>query len=314
MTIPPFYTSLEHEGILSVTGADAAQFLQGQLTCNIEYLHADKAGIGARCNNKGRMFSTFRIVTDGNLFLLALAAELIPGQLTDLSKYAVFSKVTLTDASAQWSRFGLYRAREALKKLELPIRDEADSVSRQANGCFVIELTGDRFELWCPAELESDVRRRLDALLTATSLNNWLLLQIRQGEGQIFGKSSNEYVPQMINLQAIGGVSFKKGCYMGQEIVARMQYLGRSKRRLFRLSAASSAAPEIMTPLYSIETGDSIGQLLLTAAVSPDVIEMLAVVQEASIDGGIALGQAQGPVCSVLPLPYSLDRDEEIKH
>lgn len=125
-----FFCSLSHEGVLAVRGSDAAKFLQGQLTCNLNYLSETQASLGARCTQKGRMQSSFRILLQGDGVLLAMATELLEPQLADLKKYAVFSKSKLTDESAAWARFGLANADAALTALGLELPVETDSVAR----------------------------------------------------------------------------------------------------------------------------------------------------------------------------------------
>ena len=122
------------------------------------------------------------------------------------------------------------------------------------------------------------------------------------------------FIPQMINLQAVGGVSFKKGCYTGQEIVARMQYLGKLKRHLYRLSLeAGHAAPAPGTPLFTPSHASSVGEVVL-AANAENGVELLAVLtSDAAQAGDIHLGDLQGPGLSLLELPYQLDRDREIQ-
>jgi hypothetical protein len=117
----------------------------------------------------------------------------------------------------------------------------------------------------------------------------------------------------MLNLQAVGGVSFKKGCYTGQEIVARMQYLGKLKRRLYRLSLTAAELPEPGTPLFSPSHNSAIGEVVL-AAKADQVIELLAVLQaEAAESGDVHVGTLEGPGLQLLDLPYQLDRDREIQ-
>ncbi|WP_038817706.1 aminomethyltransferase, partial [Pseudomonas syringae] len=114
-----FFCTLSHEGVLAVRGVDAGKFLQGQLTCNLNYLDENTSSLGARCTQKGRMQSSFRLVFEGDGCLLAMASELIEPQLLDLRKYAVFSKSKLTDESAAWVRFGLQDGDGALVSLGL---------------------------------------------------------------------------------------------------------------------------------------------------------------------------------------------------
>lgn len=306
MAAPAFFCPLSHEGVLAVRGVDAGKFLQGQLTCNLDYLSEAKATLGARCTQKGRMQSSFRILLEGDGVLLAMASELIEAQLLDLKKYAVFSKSKLTDESASWVRFGLQDGDGALVSLGLDLAQETDSVVR-ANDLIAIRVSPARAELWVRAEQADDVRSRLIAHVPEAPLNDWLLGQIRAGIGQVFGQTREEFIPQMINLQAVGGVSFKKGCYTGQEIVARMQYLGKLKRRLYRLTMAGNELPEPGAALFSPVHSSAVGNVVI-AARSDVGIEVLAVLQaDAAEDGRIHLGGAEGEALHLNELPYTLD-------
>ena len=307
-----FFCTLSHESVLAVRGADASKFLQGQLTCNLNYLSDTQASLGARCTQKGRMQSSFRIVLEGDGVLLAMASELLEPQLADLKKYAVFSKSKLTDESAAWVRFGLDHGDAALSSLGLELPADTDSVVRH-EGLIAIRVSPDRAELWVAADQADLIKSKLSALLSEGTLNQWLLGQIRAGIGQVMPSTRELFIPQMLNLQAVGGVSFKKGCYTGQEIVARMQYLGKLKRRLYRLTLDASELPEPGTPLFSPSHGSSIGEVVLAASAGQN-IELLAVLQAEAAEGGdIHLGTLEGPALHLLDLPYQLDRDREIQ-
>lgn len=307
-----FYCTLSHEGILALRGPDANKFLQGQVTCNLNYLSDSQCSLGARCTPKGRMQSSFRIVSVTDGYLLAMANELLEAQLTDLKKYAVFSKSKLTDESQDWLRLGLNGADDALRSLGLELPADADSVVRHQE-LLALRLSDGRAELWVPAAQAEAVKAQLAAQLPEAPLNDWLLAQIRAGIGQVMGSTRELFIPQMINLQAVGGVSFKKGCYTGQEIVARMQYLGKLKRRLYRLELHDSQVPEPATALFSSARASSVGEVVL-AARSGTGVELLAVLQdEAALDGHIHLGSAEGSTLSVLDLPYTLDSNREIQ-
>ena len=301
-----FFCPLSHEGVLAVRGVDASKFLQGQLTCNLDYLSEAKATLGARCTQKGRMQSSFRILLEGDGVLLAMASELIEAQLLDLKKYAVFSKSKLSDESASWVRFGLSHGDAALASLGLELPQDTDSVVR-ANDLIAIRVSPARAELWVRAEQADDIRNLLAAQLPEGSLNDWLLGQIRAGIGQVFGQTREEFIPQMINLQAVGGVSFKKGCYTGQEIVARMQYLGKLKRRLYRLTLADNGVPEPGIELFSPVHASSAGNVVLAARTGSGV-ELLAVLQADAVENGnIRLGNPEGQALLLSELPYTLD-------
>ena len=307
-----FFCTLSHEGVLAVRGADAGKFLQGQLTCNLNYLSDTQASLGARCTQKGRMQSSFRILLQGDGVLMAMATELLEPQLADLKKYAVFSKSKLTDESAAWVRFGVDHGDAALGSLGLALPADTDSVARH-DQLIAIRVSPDRAELWVSADQADVVKGQLSALLAEGDLNQWLLGQIRAGIGQVMPSTRELFIPQMLNLQAVGGVSFKKGCYTGQEIVARMQYLGKLKRRLYRLKLDADALPEPGTPLFSPTHGSSIGEVVIAARAEQN-IELLAVLQAEAADGGdVHLGALEGPALHLLDLPYELDRDREIQ-
>ncbi|MGH8354596.1 MAG: YgfZ/GcvT domain-containing protein [Pseudomonas sp.] len=307
-----FFCTLSHEGILAVRGPDASKFLQGQLTCNLNYLHDSSASLGARCTPKGRMLSSFRILGEGDGYLLAMAAELLESQLADLKKYAAFSKSTLSDESAAWVRFGLTDGDGVLLSLGLDLPQDADRVAR-GNGLLALRLSDGRAELWAPASAAETLHARLAAQLAEAPLQRWLLAQVRAGIGQVWGSTRELFIPQMLNLQALGGVSFKKGCYTGQEIVARMQYLGKLKRRLYRLALDSDEVPAPAVELFSPVHNSGVGEVVLAAPAERGV-ELLAVLQEDAVaDGRIQLGAPQGLPLRLLDLPYTLDADREIQ-
>ncbi|MGF6114061.1 YgfZ/GcvT domain-containing protein [Pseudomonas frederiksbergensis] len=307
-----FFCTLSHEGVLAVRGADAGKFLQGQLTCNLNYLSDTQASLGARCTQKGRMQSSFRILLQGDGVLLAMATELLEPQLADLKKYAVFSKSKLTDESAAWVRFGLDHGDAALRSLGLELPADTDSVARN-DGLIAIRVSPERAELWVAADQADAIKGKLSALLAEGELNQWLLGQIRAGIGQVMPSTRELFIPQMLNLQAVGGVSFKKGCYTGQEIVARMQYLGKLKRRLYRLTLDGNELPEPGTQLFAPSHSSAIGEVVMAARGELN-IELLAVLQaEAAESGDIHLAALEGPALHLLDLPYALDRDKEIQ-
>ena len=221
------------------------------------------------------------------------------------------SRLAAARAGATLGR--LERVACALVSLGLDLPQNPDSVVR-GTGLIAIRLHDGRAELWASDEAEQ-VRSRLSAQLKEAALDRWLLDQIRAGIGQVFASTRDLFIPQMINLQALGGVSFKKGCYTGQEIVARMQYLGKLKRRLYRL-ATRGEPDELPAPgieLFSPVHGSSVGEVVL-AATSTDKIELLAVVQEDAVaDGRLYLGSPDGLPLELLELPYNLDPDREIQ-
>ena len=312
MANPGFFCKLTHECLLAVRGVDASKFLQGQLTCNLNYLDENTCSLGARCTPKGRMLSSFRIVPQADGYLLAMASELLEPQLAELQKFAVFSKVKLGDETASWSRFGLINADALLSELGIQLPATANSLATQP-GLVAIRLPDGRAELWVAAGQAATTQALLDDRLSEAPLNDWLLAQVRAGIGQVFGATRELFIPQMINLQALGGVSFKKGCYTGQEIVARMQYLGKLKRRLYRLSLSGAQIPDIGSEIFSPVHSSAVGEVVLAASAG-DCVEILAVLQQDAVtDGRLSLQSVEGPGMHLLDLPYSLDSEREIQ-
>lgn len=298
---------LSHEAVMAVSGPDSAKFLQGQLTCDVMRLADPGSVMGARCNPKGRMQSSFRLLRRGeNEYLLAMAQDLIGPQITDLARYAAFFKATISDASEQWLRLGLWgaQAADAAARAGLLIPREQDEVATNESGT-VVRLPGqDAFEIWLPAASADTTLEQLLTTATAVPLNDWQLLQIRSGIGQVLGETRESFIPQMLNLQIFNAVSFKKGCYTGQEIVARMKYLGKLKKRMFRLTSNDRRLLPPGTAVVNRDTGQVLGEVVLSA-LDTGQMEMLAVVQkDAAQLVSLSAVDGHGPLLTVADLPY----------
>lgn len=306
------FTLLEQQGILAVRGVDAGKFLQGQLTCNLDYVSHDRSSLGARCTPKGRMQSSFRLVMQGDGYLLSMQRELVDSQLADLKKFAVFSKSTLLDESQAWAQFGLIGADAALQELGIELAAEPNAVT-QHNGMLAIRVTPLLSELWLPAAQAGCTGKKLAGLLEQTSTNHWQLELIRSGIGHVSAPLWESFIPQMINLPALDGVSFKKGCYTGQEIVARMQYLGKQKRQMFRFTTNNPTLPEAGTALLGPDGASKVGEVVV-AAKSATGVELLAVtLVDAAAEHGLLLDIADRPQLTPAALPYEIDNEREIQ-
>ncbi|MCK9237415.1 MAG: folate-binding protein [Thiopseudomonas sp.] len=305
------FTQITQEGLLAVRGKDAKTFLQGQLTCNLNYVSNERSSLGARCTPKGRIQSTFRILPEADGYLLAMHRPLVERQLNELKKFAMFSKSTLIDESELWVRFGLINAQAALIELGVSLAKEANSVA-QHNELIAVRVSENLCELWLKSQDAACYLKRLNGLLEELSLNAWQLELIRCGIGHVTESNFEEFIPQMLNLPALDAVSFKKGCYTGQEIVARMQYLGKLKRHMYRFSLDSKQLPEVGTALFSPLRNSALGEVI-SAAYSETGVELLAVaLEEAVQESEIRLAQMDGELLTPLTLPYVLDSDKEI--
>ena len=305
------FTPLTHESVLAVRGPDAKAFLQGQITCNLAYVSDERSSLGARCTPKGRMLSSFRVLLENDGYLLAMNHEILVSQLAELQKYAVFSKSKLSDDSALWSRFGLYQGDEALAALGIDLPKEINSTVHH-NQMIAIRVSEHLTELWVSADEGPCLHKRLLNLLPEAPLNTWLLGEIRSGIGHVSPATREQFIPQMLNLPALDAVSFKKGCYTGQEIVARMQYLGKLTRHMYRFQIASTDIPAPGTALLSPVHSSAVGEVV-SAARSEYGVELLATaLVDAVSDGRIYFENNEKVLLQQLDLPYLLDSEREI--
>lgn len=311
MSQTPAFVVLNRQGMLAVRGTDASKFLQGQLTCNLNYVSYDQSSLGARCNPKGRMQSSFRLAMQGDGFLLSMARELVQPQLAEIKKFAVFSKSTLQDESDQWVQLGLINPEHSLQELGIELADTPGAVT-QHNQMLAIRINRELAELWIPAADAPCTQRQLATCVKELDDNAWQLGLIAAGIAQVTQATYESYIPQMLNLPALDAVSFKKGCYSGQEIVARMQYLGKQKRHMLRFGSTTSELPVTGTALLQAD-GSKAGEVL-SAAHSGDTIELLAIVLvETAQEQPLFLDVDGRPQTKLLDLPYQIDVEREIQ-
>jgi tRNA-modifying protein YgfZ len=206
---------LNRYGILGVTGADARDFLHAQLTNDIQNLPADRAALAGWCSAKGRLLATFLVIPSPGGFLLQLSRDLAPAVAKRLSMFVLRAKVTVTDESDSWQQFGCWGSSQ-----------DADVHWEGSVG--TVKVDAGRY-LKLGRGLSLNETRGEEA---------WALDEIRAGRPLITAATQDQFVPQMVNLETLGGVNFQKGCYPGQEIVARAQYRGHGvKRRMVKLPA-----------------------------------------------------------------------------
>lgn len=306
-------SDLSHFGLIRAEGADLRTFLQGQLTNDINQVSAKLAQLSSLCSPKGRMLASFWIFQRADALYLQLPAERLEAVLKRLRMFVLRAQVTLEDASSELARFGI--AGDCAESL-LPFAPQTDKESITHDHLTIIRLPGDRprFEILGPPQVLAGLWSELSGRAEQTGSEFWALQDIRAGIPNVFEDTVEAFVPQMANLQLVGGVSFTKGCYTGQEIVARMQYLGKLKRRMYRVHVADGARPAPGTEVYSpeSESGQGAGRIV-DAAPSPDGgFEALAVLQISSAGADdLRLGDAQGPTLQLLGLPYPFPPAEE---
>ena len=302
---------LSHLGLIAVRGADAETFLQGQLTNDIRAVTTTHTQLSGYCSQKGRLLASFRVMRIADVIYLQTPAERVSEVLKRLRIFILRSKVTLEDASHDLIRLGIAGAGSAdllaAQGLTLPARDN-DAVSH--GNLTVVRLSGPlpRGEILGPFPAISQLWDRLASQAIPANHADWRLLDIQAGIPTIYDQTVESFVPQMINLQLIDGVSFQKGCYTGQEVVARMQHLGKIKRRMYLAEVASPRSPQPGDELYSASSTSqqAAGRVVDSAPLGPERHALLAVVEISAVENGeIRLGE-QGPILSLKAPPYGI--------
>lgn len=255
-------------GLLEISGPDSERFLQGQLTCNVTTLSSEQWQFGACCNAKGRMVANFIIARDADRFILRLPPGMVDILQQHLSKYAVFFKTTVQ--SLDWARSVGVEAEAAAEAASDTSHSQLQSDS------WTLFLSDGRSESWSAAQT---------APLSIEDAHRWQLADIHAGIGWVTPASSEAWVPQYIGWDKVDGISFNKGCYTGQEVVARLQYLGKSKRQLIRFEANGLENTAIMAAITQADSGKECGEL-----VSLSGTQGLAVAQGIGAQGSTADG------------------------
>jgi len=304
---------LSHLGLIAAHGADTQAFLQSQFTNDAREVNATRSQLSGYCSAKGRLLALFRIFQRGETAYLQFPQELLEATLKRLRMFVMRAKVTLDDASDTWVRIGV-AGPQAEQQLSAAIGRLPPAVNEvvNANDITVLRLPGvqPRFELMGEQLHIQALWQRLAAQMMPVGAEVWSLLDILAGVPEVFKSSVEEFVPQMVNLTALGGVNFKKGCYPGQEIVARMQYLGTLKRRMYLAHIDANLPPAAGTPLYEAGSDgmQSIGAIVNAQPAPNGECSALAVVVIAAAErDAVRLGSPGGPVLKFQALPYPLE-------
>ncbi len=297
---------LSHLGILQFSGEEAEAFLQGQLSCDVRSVGLRSSTYGAYCSPKGRMLGNFLLWREDAGFLMALSRDILPAVQKRISMFVLRSKVKISDTSDAATLTGAAgpRADDACRGIFSDIPMKANEVTRQSDAGTAIRLSDGRLVLAFAASNAPALSRRLAGSLKAVDARVWRWLDIRNGVPLVTTATQDRLVPQMANFELLGGVSFDKGCYTGQEVVARSQHLGKMKRRMFlaNIAAAATAGDD----LYSEDLGNQASGTIVNAEASPEGgYDVLAAVQTASRENStVHLKSLDGPVLRFLDLPY----------
>jgi folate-binding protein YgfZ len=304
-------------GLIRVQGEDATTFLQNQLTNDINQVSATKGQLSAWCTPKGRALATFVIHQHDDIYYLALSADKVEVTLKRLRMYVMMSKVVLEDVRQQLIHFAVAGSNitQHLHDYGIEQLPEADYQVVQHNTLRIMRLPSatPHFEVYANAADIADAKGLWNALnaqadIAPVSDNAWRYLNIVSGLPMVNAASSEAWIPQMLNLQVIDGVSFTKGCFPGQEIVARLKYLGKNKRRLYRLLLETEQLPDTGTLIIAEDEPTEAGKVL-NAALNPDgQVEVLAVLKIAMAENkALYLAEQGGAAVTLLELPYAID-------
>lgn len=305
-----FFSPQLHLGVLAAQGPDAANFLHNQLTNDVLSLDDTTARLAGYCSPKGRLLATMLIWKSGEQFLMALPREILPAIQKRLQMFVMRSKLTLTDVSDSMALIGIMAPPEKLTGLSpssLPATSYA--VTQDTAGTLIrLPDAGQKWRYQWVGELTQAraVWPMLARQLPPVANRLWRWSEIVAGLPQITLATQEQFVPQMVNFELIGGVNFRKGCYPGQEIVARSQYLGKFKRRMLIAQVDAGPIKAGMDVFSAADPAQPCG-MIVNAEPGPDgVLTCLVEIKLDAAEQPVHLGVADGPLLHFLTLPYPL--------
>lgn len=296
-----FVCALGHLGVISATGDDAANFLHNQLTNDVLGLDGTSARLAGYCSPKGRLLATMLVWKDADAIRMALPNELLPAILKRLRMFVLRSKVTLDDSSERRVLLGM--AAPALPAL--PAATLAQGSFEGGTTIRLPDAAGLQRLLWAGTP-EQAIHAWQRAALPPAPSALWRWTDILAGLPQVVEATREQFVPQMINYELVGGVNFRKGCYPGQEVVARSQYRGTIKRRAQVLTGTQALQPG-QEVFHSADPDQPAGMVVLAGSLAAGRYSALVELKLAALDdGSLHAGSAAGPLLALQPLPYAI--------
>ncbi|MCK4585961.1 MAG: folate-binding protein YgfZ [Gammaproteobacteria bacterium] len=311
---------LSHYGLIRASGGEAENFLQNQFCNDVRNISDTQSQLNAYCNPKGRVLAFFRLFQINNQYYLRLPREILADTQNRLQMFVMMSKVTLEDASSELVRIG-FSGPDASQRLNNAIDTvptEIDFVTH-TNDVTVIHVSDSppRFEMYGSVNSIKPIWEKLVTDAKPVGSSSWNLLDINDAIPEVVPETKEAFVPQMINLEGINALSFKKGCYPGQEIVARMHYLGKLKRHMFLAHTDSDTVPAPGDSLYAegsdpkLQSGQGAGKVVRAESNPNGGTDLVAVIEIASKEkGSLHLENPQGPELKLQPLPYKVGESE----
>jgi folate-binding protein YgfZ len=307
-----FVAPLTDLGLISVAGEDAVSFLHSQLTNDVQHLGLAEARLAGYCSPKGRLLATFLMWKSSDAILLQVPRQIQASIQKRLQMFVLRSKAKLNDAAGNNVTLGLAgpAAADVLQRrfTALPSAPYAKADSDAGTLIRQADASGTpRYQWITTPESAQDAWPELARSLQPVGAHAWRLTEIRAGIPRITQVTQEQFVPQMINFEAVGGVNFRKGCYPGQEIVARSQYLGKLKRRMMLATVATTNVQAGMEIFSSADPEQPCGMVVNAEPSAPGESDCLVEIKTAlADDGAVHLGSIGGPLLRFRPLPYPL--------
>jgi folate-binding protein YgfZ len=311
-----FVAPLDDYGVISVAGEDNTNFLQNQFSNDVRLVSQTHSQLNAYCSPKGRVLSLFRVIKQEDTYFLLLPQERLQSTLNRLKMFVLRSKVTLEDASDTMGALGIAgdKATKLAKTLapNLPQTPEDCEYAEQRS---VITLPGEpnRYLIFGAYGKLTAAWNKCKQQAIPASAQIWTFLNIQTGLPEVLEVNSDEFVPQMLNLHSLNAINFKKGCYPGQEVVARMHYLGKQKRRMYLAHVAAEIAPQPGDNVYSEANisddgmGQSVGKIVSTTPSPHGGYDVLVVMQIANVENGDTILTQQNTSLIFKELPYFVE-------
>ncbi len=306
-TLPPLAISLlDNWGAITMVGDDKKSYLQGQVTCDVVSLEQEASTLGAHCDAKGKVWAVFRLFHHRDGYALLQDKSALDVELKEIKKYAVFSKVTIEESS----EVVLGISGDNTQQWVDALTPEQQGDVRQFEHGTLVKISSTRWQALVTETFAEQLTQHDEVLLTDHQL--WDLQDIRDGLPRLPHEEQNQRIPQALNLQALNAISFRKGCYTGQEIVARAKYRGTNKRALFILEG--DVEQDLTLPVtLERSVGDNwrdAGSLLNIARYSDNKAIGLAVLPN-NLDDDVTIRLAEHPNCiwTFKDLPYSLEEE-----
>ncbi|MFZ6039049.1 tRNA-modifying protein YgfZ [Vibrio natriegens] len=304
-TLPELSISLlDNLGMITMVGDDKKSYLQGQVTCDVVSLEKDQSTLGAHCDAKGKVWSVFRLFHHQDGYGLIQPKSALEIELKEIKKYAVFSKVTIEESNDIILGVAGSQANSFIDG----ISEESGDV-RAISGGTAVKVADNRWLLLLTSDAAQSMIENSDATLTTHEL--WNRFEIEAALPFVPAAAQNEHIPQALNLQALGGISFTKGCYTGQETVARAKYRGTNKRAMYIVKGATATNLNDEPVQLERSVGEnwrSVGALLTHYQFADNQAIGLIVLPN-NLDDDTRLRLVSQPECewTIAELPYSLD-------